>query len=795
LRVKVQLTYWLPWRLFPKISAYLTERINGLRQEGRTGGGFATGCLLSPFRGRNARRNQMLRLITLTLLAGAMYAQDCRTVPVSDGSVEGVNAPDIAAKLNKITDQTTVIAVGANKLLVCTDAKTLPLILRAVPALSEPTGAQAQPPASHSVRLFFNRNASDIATALDNVYSKLGVKSVGKDLLVFGSSDPMDEPNIRELKRWIATLDTPRPLVTLNAWSVQASSPSPEDIRNVAEAVRTIVFEYNEELRAALDRGLSFLNSKRFSESFGARWFTSYILKEFVKGTPQDSIGNPAKPTCGDETYCLGYGEAFLRVQPSLSNMIGLLAAANFLGNQNAYQDAFVDCMEGRESVDCWGDGRARPASRHYRFGSENYLLYPAAEAVRDAKKTNPLVARFRDRCEAEDERVYSESASNAPAFSCFRQQLKRSLEPPKLVLLRTAIADYLFQYKYALRYPHDFEGYDYTASAQQLDAQLDPLLTAFNQDMVVFLRHMQAELLRPKKWHGLQFASNGIVSVTTISGNDGAVNTGTQSAFAATPAPLAQDFLKNLSTANSTPGVLKSNLPPNAADALAAFLNSSQPVRVVVGRDLNLDVTPVTLPGAGSAELSVTLEAKDDGSPSQVSNGAPQGDTTDRVTNHKVTTTVRVDTLKLFEVSTFSAELAHGRDPIPMVPPFVQLPYVGSFLNLKRGPSKAYHQSFAIISATILPTAADLLNGLKFQVDKAIPSHKTEPEPIYAEETDIHALADKISKFHKRILSCIAWEANPGDPELYKEGADKCPTEPRANEPVAAAGATPAAR
>ena len=41
-------------------------------------------------------------------------------------------------------------------------------------------------------------------------------------------------------------------------------------------------------------------------------------------------------------------------------------------------------------------------------------------------------------------------------------------------------------------------------------------------------------------------------------------------------------------------------------------------------------------------------------------------------VSNHKVTTTVRVDALKLFEVSTFSAQLSHGKQPIPLLPPFV---------------------------------------------------------------------------------------------------------------------------
>jgi len=677
----------------------------------------------------------VIRTVILTLAASAALAQTCQTLDLN----KRTNAGEIAAKLNKITDKTSVIAAGPSLLLVCSDDDTLKAIAAAVPGLAH--SDDAIQPDSHSVRLFFNRQATNVAAALDGVYKDISVKAVGDDLLVFGASQLEDEPSIRELKRWVAALDTPRPQVTLNAWSVQASSPNEEDVKQVAENVRTVVFAYNEELRKALENGLYYLDSKRYEiRTYSAPWFVSYVLNRFVKGNPSNvgKLAMPPDDKCGDKAYCLGYGEAFVRPSPSLSVLIGILAGAK--NPVHDHVEAFVNRLEGK------GDAKS------------------------DASKTGAGT------CGAGDEAEYNANPADfpqykPPVFNCFRSQLRESLQGAKLALLRTAMADYLFQYKMALQYPHDFDIYDFSASAQRLDAQFDPLLIAFNQDMVVFLRHLQQVVSCNPNCKGtdLQFASNGIVTVTTLSGQQGSVNTGTQSAFASTPPPLVQDFLNNLSKSTSTPGLLTSNLPANAAQSLAAFLNSSQPSRVTLGRDLNLTVTPVTLPGASSAELNVTLEAKDDGDASPVANGTPQNDTTDRVTNHKVSTTIRVDTLRLFEVSTFTARLSHGRDPIPLLPPFVELPYIGSFLKVKRRPASAYHQSFAIVSATILPTAADLLNGLRYRADHIVDKSDSEREIWTLSEDVRHNLFQDVVKFHRQMLNCIAREAvsepNPEPP------------------------------
>ena len=436
-------------------------------------------------------------------------------------------------------------------------------------------------------------------------------------------------------------------------------------------------------------------------------------------------------PGCanGAYWYCLGYKGAFSEaMQPSLTNMIGILASF-----ADAKPNAFVDSLEaGQCQCDTLGGQQLKVS----------------------AQAPQPPPAS----CDELDEQSYRSPMKRGPHFACFREQLKSSLKPrsSQLARLRIAMADFLFQYKFSVEYPHDFDYYDYAASAQHLDVELDPLLVAFNHDLVIYLRDLQHELGEINK-KALGYSENGIVTVRTISGTDSSVSTQSQSSFKTTPPPLANDFLNQLQNPpNAISPVIGRNLPPNAAQALVAFLNSGQGASVTLARDLNLTVTPNTLPGASAAELKIILESKDDGtnSPQRVGpDGKPAGnDTADRVAVHSVTTNVRVDSLKLFEISTFSARLSRGRDPYPLLPPLVKLPFP-PLLSWRLSPSSAFHQSFAIVSATILPTAADLLNGLRFSLDRT-----QQGESIHSiSEEEQTGLVKNISAKHREMLQCIA--------------------------------------
>ena len=69
--------------------------------------------------------------------------------------------------------------------------------------------------------------------------------------------------------------------------------------------------------------------------------------------------------------------------------------------------------------------------------------------------------------------------------------------------------------------------------------------------------------------------------------------------------------------------------------------------------------------------------------------------DTLSRVAKHDVSTRVRVESLKLFEISAFSAMLQRPRSKFPVVPPFFEVPYFGSFIGWPLPGAKVYHRRY----------------------------------------------------------------------------------------------------
>lgn len=591
------------------------------------------------------------------------------------------------------------------------------------------------------IRLFYNRDAATIAKVLDGAYG-LSVQAVGSDTLVFRSTDPKQEESIRELKRWVALLDVPRPELTLNVWSVQLSSKNLQELNREASQVETVVSRYNQRLHDSLERAWKYLTDARNVPGFYDTYFSDYIGRRME---PETTTYRPSEldlPACNKDRYCLGFGEAFRPLRPALTHMLGVLAAAA----EPSVADQFVNCLEGVSAC----QSSERTLERR-----STLAVTPAKHASRDRRSDSS------NDCESRDHDALVSDSDSGPSFTCFGLQLRESLEPRRKALLRVALADFLFQYKFATEHPHDFDVYDYSTSAQSLDSQFDPLLVAFNRDVAVFMKHLQEEIVPTQgKLNGIEFASTGTVTVRTISGTDSESDTTTQNAFNTTPPPLLQDFVKNLGDAEkNTPTLATANLSTHAAEALTAFLNSGKSGTVSIGRALNLKMSPVSLPGASAAELKIHLESKDDGTAQSIaSDGSTTADTTDRVSLQTIDTSVRVDSLRLFDVSSFSAALSHGRKPIPLLPPFVDLPYIGSFVHLKLRPSTVYHRTFAIVSAVVLPTAADMLSGLRFKRDTS--------------GTDLQL----VRRFHERKLACIVSLTNPREAISSSAAAD-CPS------------------
>ncbi len=339
--------------------------------------------------------------------------------------------------------------------------------------------------------------------------------------------------------------------------------------------------------------------------------------------------------------------------------------------------------------------------------------------------------------------------------------------QPPYGVgLFRAAIADFLFDYKMSQQYPHEFVAYDLTQSANNLNNALSPLIDAFSRDLwsyQMFVRadmQYQVEKLNArwdqrccvKRLFGIDkpsFFNDGLVTVRTISGQPTSVSTTSQSFLNGSTAPELSSLLSSLSggggggslassgnvtaTISGIPGTSSSTPGGGGGGAatplglLTSALANYQTSYAQVGRQLSFTATPRTLATASSAELTVTLNA-DESAGGPLYTGPSENDpafNTSRVANHDTSTRVRVDSIKLFEVSSFSAIVERSRSRFPLLPPFVEIPYIGTFAGIPLGSAKEFHSSTAIVSAYVIPTAADIAYGLRFVSDLVVDGPK----------------------------------------------------------------------
>lgn len=333
--------------------------------------------------------------------------------------------------------------------------------------------------------------------------------------------------------------------------------------------------------------------------------------------------------------------------------------------------------------------------------------------------------------------------------LECLRQVAVVLLSPPDsnnpspstAGLLRADIADFLFNYKMSQQYPHEFVPYYLSQSAATLNTALAPLIDAFNRDVTAFQRYLHSDVTYKvgrlnrehdqrccvKRLFGLDkpsFFNDGMVTVRTISGQWTSVSATSQSFLNASAAPQLSTIL------GSVPGVTPSTAGAAAAtgggsatlQTIANIASAYQTTFAQIGRSLAITALPRSLATASSAEIVVSLNADESAPPSYfggAQNGSPAN--ISRVANHDTSTRVRIESTKLFEVSSFSAALQKSQSRFPLIPPFVEIPYIGTIAGIPLPAAREFHTSTAILSAIVVPTAADLAYGLDFQDDKLV--------------------------------------------------------------------------
>ena len=142
--------------------------------------------------------------------------------------------------------------------------------------------------------------------------------------------------------------------------------------------------------------------------------------------------------------------------------------------------------------------------------------------SVARGSSSDPQSAISPNDCEQLDANWLGVFPDAGPAFACFRNQLLNSIgENRNKALLRTALADFLFNYKSSKQYPESFLPENLSASAQTLDNLFNPIIVEFNRDIAVYVRFQQYKINQDRrKVNGLDYVSDGLVTVRVVSAN-----------------------------------------------------------------------------------------------------------------------------------------------------------------------------------------------------------------------------------------------------------------------------------
>jgi hypothetical protein len=91
------------------------------------------------------------------------------------------------------------------------------------------------------------------------------------------------------------------------------------------------------------------------------------------------------------------------------------------------------------------------------------------------------------------------------------------------------------------------------------------------------------------------------------------------------------------------------------------------------------------------------------------------------------------------------------------LLPPFVEIPYIGTLIGIPLPAAKQYHTSTAVLSAVVVPTAADLAFGLAFVGDRIL-------DPLGPRKAlSLKDLHQPIRAFNKEKVRCLALQSTAG--------------------------------
>ena len=542
------------------------------------------------------------------------------------------------------------------------------------------TPATPQDIASVKVKLFYQREASNIVTLLKAIAADeasslhgLDVGNVTEDeIILYGPKTKRDEA-----QRIIATLDLPRPGINMQMWGIQISSRKPDDMAEVMRQIRIEVDRTQDAVRQMYEQ-LQVLARKEIKDRDLDSEFTNIL-----------------------ETT-LGYSSALDANRPlSLSDILLRIIAARDAG------------------------GAARGIAKGIDEWLKNYKDYVYAFETGHVDSSGQ-----RAQCKAK--------RSNRPPITGLtgRHPFHRFFEYRGLKYTgqweadgtsateaaqrsKDAVLEFALQYGQLVHHPDKMEPYYLQQSAEALNTRLQAAVDALNLDVQELFVEPTLDRIREivGQFCDVEYAQVGRTTVASLSGVETDVTSSSINAFDVTPPLKLTDLLTNAKTISDSAMPF---VPHNATQNLVGAMPLAQVIGLIgalgqersVWRELksgvSLKLTPNVLRNMTSAELQVLLQIGDPQNANREDGVRPLT----RVSQHDVTTKVYVNAMDFFDLSAFASQstLNGGRGYVPIIGPtwrgiFGEAPGIGTLFSWKKKPQSVYSQSLVLTTSFISPT------------------------------------------------------------------------------------------
>ena len=505
-----------------------------------------------------------------------------------------------------------------------------------------------------------------ISKALDQSVIGVTVKPVGTDSLIIFAGGVSQGANVDEMRRRVALLDSPPSKMSLQIWAFQMSNKHNENVKQASDTLSEIFYDFDDQIRRSFDAAWDYIVTVFGGHGKHNNILDNNLYHYLTYGVDCD-LG---------KAYCLGY----LVSENSYPSMAKILVALALTKEPRTHVDKLISAME--------------------------KLCDPSQQSINDQTCESPDITS--------ESRMPNELSNDknrwgmGPRFSNFKRALYRLYKDTRHRLVQAAVADFLFYYKWSVVNPHDFDSYGFSRSADHLNSLFAPVFEEFMRDLRehvnTFTEHPEwskvTEGLPEDRGLDTGLRTSGVIRVSALSGTQATVGAQGASYFDVTQS-------SDLAMPMSKGGI-------QVLERLVAAM-SVKPKVVEIMRGMRLTVRPMALADGSSADLDMDIQFGDSGTKDNL-------DVLDRVVTHTVNTKVRVEALRLFEVSTFLNRVTRPISDRPKGPVgrfwhaiFGGIPGLNRFFLTRSGSESVLHRSLVMVQAVIVPTALDLAWSLQF--------------------------------------------------------------------------------